>query len=174
MKKVFHSLSRVTESLEKFVICFSIILMMVNSVTNAIGRYAFNQSLFFSEELNQFLIIAITFIGFSYAVRRGRNIRMTAMYDALSYNAKKVITTFITISTATLLAFLAYKAVFYILELKDLNRLSPALQLPVYLIYSIIPFGLAMAAIQYLIAFIMNLTHKGIYLSYDVIDDQKL
>jgi TRAP-type C4-dicarboxylate transport system permease small subunit len=171
MKKVFHSISHMIEMLEKSVVCFSVLLMMLNSTANAIGRYAFDHSLFFSEELNQFLIIAVTFIGFSYAVRKGRNIRMTAVYDSLNYTGKKLITTLISISTAILMFFLAYKAFYYVIEIKDLNRLSPALQLPVYLIYSIIPVGLFLAAIQYLIAFFMNISHKGIYLSYDATDD---
>ncbi|WP_320825766.1 TRAP transporter small permease [Reinekea sp.] len=170
MKNLLHRVSRVTESIEKFVIIFSILLMMANSTANAIGRYVFSKSLFFSEELNQFLIVAITFIGFAYAVRKARNIRMTAVYDSLGYTAKKFLSTIISITTGVLMLYLAYKAVFYVMELKDINRLSPALQFPVYIIYSIIPVGLAMAAVQYLITFFMNITHKEIYLSYEVID----
>ncbi|MEH6578516.1 MAG: TRAP transporter small permease [Amphritea sp.] len=170
MKNIFHNISSVTESIEKFVVFFSILLMMVNSTANAIGRYVFGKSLFFSEELNQFLIVAVTFIGFAYAVRKGRNIRMTAVYDSLGYTAKKAISTLIAITTGLLMFYLAYKAVFYVIELKDLNRLSPALQFPVYIIYSIIPVGLSIAGLQYLIAFFMNITHREIYLSHEVID----
>ena len=171
MKRVIHSISRITESIEKFVIFSSILLMMVNSTANAIGRYAFGKSLFFSEELNQFLIVAVTFIGFAYAVRKGRNIRMTAVYDSLGYTGRKLISTLIAITTSVLMFYLAYKAVFYVAELKEINRLSPALQLPVYIIYSIIPLGLGMAGIQYLMTFFMNITHREIYLSHEVIDD---
>jgi TRAP-type C4-dicarboxylate transport system permease small subunit len=174
MKKVFHNISFLTEQFEKFVVCGAILLMMVNSTSNAIGRYFFGKSLFFSEELNQFLIVAVTFIGFAYAVRRGRNIRMTAVYDSLSTNGRKTVMTMITLCTGVLMFYLTYKAVFYVIELKDINRLSPALQFPVYIIYSIIPVGLAIAGIQYLIAFFMNITHKEIYLSHDVIDDGDL
>jgi TRAP-type C4-dicarboxylate transport system permease small subunit len=74
--------------------------------------------------------------------------------------------------TAMLMFFLAYLAFNYVLELKEINRLSPALQIPVYLIYSIIPLGLAMAGIQYLISLIMNLTHSDIYLSYEIIESK--
>ena len=172
MKRILLTTSKVTEVIEKYVIIFSILLMMVNSTANAIGRYAFGKSLFFSEELNQFLIVGITFVGFAYAVRRGRNIRMTAVYDALGDRSKKVLMTFISLSTGLLLAYLAYKSVFYVLEIKDVNRLSPALQFPVYIIYSVIPLGLAMASLQFLIAFFMNITHEGNYLSYDVMDGE--
>lgn len=170
MKKIFLQISNVTEWIEKFVVISSILLMMANSTANAIGRYVFGKSLFFSEELNQFLIVAITFIGFAYAVRKGRNIRMTAVYDSLGYTAKKTVSILIAMTTGVLMLYLSYKAVFYVIELKDLNRLSPALQFPVYIIYAIIPVGLFVAGIQYLITFFMNITHKEIYLSFEVID----
>ena len=172
MKKVLGKISSITEKIEKFIVCSSIILMMVNSTANAIGRYFFNKSIFFSEELNQFLIVAITFIGFAYAVRKGRNIRMTAVYDSLNHTAKKAISLLIALSTAILMFFLAYLSYGYVRELEEINRLSPALQFPVYIIYSIIPVGLTMAGIQYLISFIMNLTHREIYLSYEVIEER--
>jgi TRAP-type C4-dicarboxylate transport system permease small subunit len=66
--------------------------------------------------------------------------------------------------------YLAYKSIFYVLELKEIKRASSSLQFPVYIVYSIIPIGLAMAGIQYLISFIMNITHKEIYESFDIIE----
>lgn len=172
MKYILQKTSYLTELLEKLIIGGGILLMMINSTANAIGRYFFNQSIYFSEELNQFLIVWITFVGFAYAVRKGRNIRMTAVYDSMSHRAKKTLTIVIAISTATLLFYLSYKAVFYVQELKEIRRLSSALQFPVYIVYSIIPVGLMMAGIQYLISFIMNITHKEIYISYDVIEEK--
>ncbi|WP_085907325.1 TRAP transporter small permease [Kiloniella majae] len=170
MKYLFEKINKLTETLEKLVVFSAILLMMINSTANAIGRYAFDKSLYFSEELNQFLIVTITFIGFAYAVRMGRNIRMTALYDTFGPVAKKVVSTLISLTTAMLMFYLAYKAVFYVVELHEINRLSPALQLPVYTVYAIIPLGLGVAGLQYLIAFLMNVTHKEIYLSYDVTD----
>lgn len=172
MKTLLQRANRGIEFAEKAIIVFSILLMMVNSTANAIGRYAFGQSLFFSEELNQFLIVGVTFVGFAYAVRRGRNIRMTAVYDALSDRTKKVLLTLISLITGLLLIFLTWKSVLYVQEVREINRLSPALQFPVYIIYAVIPVGLAMASLQYLIAFLMNVTQKGTYLSFDVQDGE--
>ncbi|WP_298961554.1 TRAP transporter small permease [uncultured Roseibium sp.] len=172
MKTLLLTANRGIEFAEKAIIITSILLMMVNSTANAIGRYVFGQSLFFAEELNQFLIVGVTFVGFAYAVRRGRNIRMTAVYDALSPRSKKVLLTLISLTTGLLLMFLTYKSVLYVQEVKGINRLSPALQFPVYLIYAVIPVGLAMASLQYLIAFLMNVTQRGTYLSLDVQDGE--
>ncbi|WFE91245.1 TRAP transporter small permease [Roseibium porphyridii] len=172
MKTLLLTANRGIEFAEKAIIIIAVLLMMVNSTANAIGRYAFGQSLFFAEELNQFLIVGVTFVGFAYAVRSGRNIRMTAVYDALSPRSKKVLLTLISLTTGLLLMFLTYKSVLYVQEVKEINRLSPALQFPVYLIYAVIPVGLAMASLQYLIAFLMNVTQRGTYLSLDVQDGE--
>lgn len=174
MKKMLGKISFISEQLEKIIVCFGIILIMLNSNANAMGRYFFGKSIFFSEELNQFLIVSVTFIGFAYAVRKGCNIRMTAVYDYLGYRSKKVIATLIAISTASLMFYLCYEAFLYVLELKEINRLSPALEFPVYIIYSIIPIGFSVAGVQYLICFLMNLCHREIYLSYDVVESESI
>ncbi len=173
MKQMLQKISFFTEQLEKLIIGSGVMLMMINSVSNAIGRYVFDKSIYFSEELNQFLIVWITFVGFAYAIRKGRNIRMTAVYDSMSHRTKKILTIIIAISTSILLFYLSYNAVFYIQELKEIRRLSSALQFPVYIVYAIIPVGLFMSGVQYLISFMMNITHKEIYISYDVIEDKQ-
>lgn len=172
MKDLLHKISVATEKLERFLIMIAILVMMTNSTANAIGRYAFNKSLFFSEELNQFLIVTVTFVGFAYAVRQGRNIRMTAVYDSLSFRAQKILTTMIALCTALLMFYLAYQGLLYVEELKSINRLSPALQFPVYWVYSIIPIGFVIAGLQYSMSFIMNLLHQEIYVSFDVIENK--
>ena len=70
--------------IESFFLATGVLLMALNTVANVVGRFAFQQSIFFSEELNRILIILITFAGISYAARHGRHIRMSAIYDAFS------------------------------------------------------------------------------------------
>ena len=173
MLYLLKSINRVTAKIEELILTFAILTMMVNSTANAIGRYFFNQSLFFAEELNQFLIVSVTFIGLAYAVRKGRNIRMTAMYDLLGPGAKKVLTLLIAITTAGLMFYLAYQAVIYVQELKQINRLSPALQFPVYIVYSIIPLGFFMAGLQYLSGFLLNLAYREIYISFGLTEEKQ-
>ena len=172
MANVLSQVNSITAKIEKFILSLSIMLMMINTTANALGRYVFNQSLYFSEELNQFLMISVTFVGLAYAVRNGRNIRMTAIYDSLSHKKKKVLMIIIALTTSMLMFLLAYEAYVYVMNLKEMNRLSPALQLEVYLVYIIVPVGFTMSGIQFFIRFIQNLLHEEIYLSYDVIEEK--
>lgn len=172
MKNVFAKINYITSKIEKIILSLSILLMMINTTANALGRYIFNHSIYFSEELNQFLMVSVTFVGLAYAVRNGRNIRMTAIYDSLSHKKKKVLMIVIAITTSILMFLLAYEAFLYVMQLKEINRQSPALQIQVYLIYMIVPIGFFMSGIQFLIRFIQNLLHEEIYLSYDVIEEK--
>ena len=172
MKNLLSKLNSISAKAEKILLSLSILLMMVNTTANALGRYIFNQSIYFSEELNQFLMISVTFIGLAYAVRNGRNIRMTAIYDSLSHKKKKLLMIFIAITTSLLMFLLAYEAWVYVMQVKEINRQSPALQIPVYLVYMIVPMGFFMTGIQFFIRFIQNLLHEEIYLSYDVIEEK--
>ncbi|QKJ21649.1 TRAP transporter small permease [Poseidonibacter lekithochrous] len=172
MKNVLARVNSITAKVEKVILSLSILLMMINTTANALGRYIFNQSIYFSEELNQFLMVSVTFVGLAYAVRNGRNIRMTAIYDALSHKKKKFLMIIIAISTSMLMFLLAYEAYNYVMQLKEINRLSPALQIEVYLVYMIVPIGFFMSGVQFFIRFIQNLLHDEIYLSYDVIEEK--
>lgn len=66
--------------IEAILLAAGVLLMALNTVINVIGRYVFGESVFFSGEVNQALIILITFAGISYAARHGRHIRMTAFF----------------------------------------------------------------------------------------------
>ncbi|MGA1938793.1 MULTISPECIES: TRAP transporter small permease [unclassified Arcobacter] len=172
MKNILAKVNSLTAKIEKVILALSIMLMMINTTANALGRYIFNQSIYFSEELNQFLMVSVTFIGLAYAVRNGRNIRMTAIYDSLSHKKKKALMIIIAICTSFLMFLLAYEALQYVLQLKGMNRQSPALQIEMYLVYMIVPIGFFMAGLQFFIRFVQNLLYEEIYLSYDVIEQK--
>ena len=67
--------------IEAVMLAVGVLLMAANTIANVVGRFVFQNSIFFSEELNRILIILITFAGISYAARHGRHIRMSAIYD---------------------------------------------------------------------------------------------
>lgn len=97
---------------------------------------------------------------------------MTAVYDSLSFRSQKILTTIIALLTSALMFYLAYHSLLYVEELKSINRLSPALQFPVYWVYAIIPIGFSIAGLQYSMSFVMNLLHKEIYVSFDVTENK--
>lgn len=160
----------IIERIEVAILSTSVLVMALNSAANVLGRYAFNNSLYFSEELNQFLMISITFVGLSYVTRKGRHIRMSAIYDMLEERTKKYLMLLICLSTALTLFMLAYYAYEFVVKIANRGSVTPALRVPVYLTLLSIPVGFVLTGIQFLFTFIQNLRSEHIYISYSCVD----
>ncbi|WP_439328717.1 TRAP transporter small permease [Aquicoccus porphyridii] len=163
--------------IESLFLAVGVLLMAANTVSNVIGRYIFQNSIFFSEELNRILIILITFAGISYAARQGRHIRMSAIFDALPVKPRKVLMIIIALVTAVFMFGLAWYSTQYILTQAGRGRVLPSLQIPVWMILVWVPFGFFMTGLQYALTAIKNMIEKDIYLSTNVLegyDDEEL
>ncbi|MDQ0315053.1 TRAP transporter small permease [Amorphus orientalis] len=156
--------------IEAVALAGGVLLMAANTIANVLGRFVFQQSIFFSEELNRILIILITFAGISYAARHGRHIRMSAIYDEMPPHLRKALMVVIALVTALFMFGLCYYAVGYIITQAGRGRVLPALQIPVWWIYLWVPVGFFMTGAQYLLTAIKNLLERDIYLSTHVLE----
>lgn len=161
---------RVLSAVERQILGIGVLLMAANTVANALARVLFNSSFFFAEELNQFLIVLVTFIGVSTAARMGRHIRMSAFFDLLPANGRRLMMVVIALGTAVVLFLLALFAVEYVHSLYVSGRMTPSLRWPVWLTLLWIPLGLALAGLQFVFAAVANLTLPGVHLSFAVED----
>ncbi|MCA0939939.1 TRAP transporter small permease [Salipiger pacificus] len=160
----------VVARIEAVLLALGVLLMALNTIANVVGRYLFSQSLFFSEELNQALIILITFAGISYAARHGRHIRMSAFFDATPPKLRKVLMVLIAAVTAAAMFLLAWYAFDYVTTQAARGRLLPALQIPVWWIIVWAPLGFFLTGLQYTLTAIKNLLHEDIWLSTSTLE----
>ncbi|SDY64768.1 TRAP-type C4-dicarboxylate transport system, small permease component [Citreimonas salinaria] len=156
--------------IEAFLLAVGVLLMAANTMANVIGRYVFGQSLFFSEEVNQALIILITFAGISYAARHGRHIRMSAIFDAVPPAVRKPLMILIALVTAAAMFLLTWYSLDYVMTQASRGRLLPALQIPVWWIIVWAPLGFFLTGLQYTLTAIKNLIHKNIWLSTSTLE----
>lgn len=171
-KRVLTWIDAVIGTVEMQVLAWGIILMAVNTIANVFGRYFFNQSIYFTEELNQFLIVIVTFMGLGYVTRKGRHIRMSAFYDLLGDRPKKLLMILIAALTAAVMFILAWYAFEYVAKIARRGRVTPALQLPLYLTYVWVVIGFAVTGIQYLLCMVKNfdLADTDVYISFTEVD----
>jgi TRAP-type C4-dicarboxylate transport system permease small subunit len=133
-------------------------------ILNVIFRFLGN-SLSFAEELGQFTLIFVTFIGMSYATRKGSHIRMTGLLEVLPEKVKKVIMIIVSFSTGLITMFLSYHSIRYIQKMKELNTVSPALRIPLYLIYIAVFIGFTLCSLEYFLNIIKNFKEEDVYVS---------
>jgi C4-dicarboxylate transporter, DctQ subunit len=168
--RVLAAVDNAIARFEAFVLAFGVLLMAANSIANVIGRFVFAHSLYFSEELNQFLIVLVTFVGLGYAARKGRHIRMSALYDQLSDRGRKLLMILIATVTSLVMFVLAYYSYEYVARLAKLGKVTPSMQIPLYLTYIWVPIGFVITGIQYFLTAFKNLQSPDIYISYEQID----
>ena len=155
--------------IEAVLLAAGVLLMALNTVANIVGRLI-GRTIFFSEELNQALIILITFAGISYAARHGRHIRMSAFFDAMPFRPRKVLMVLIAAATAAMMFLLTWYSMVYVLEQAGRGRLLPALKIPQWWILVWAPLGFFLTGLQYALTAIKNLLEPEIWLSTSTLE----
>lgn len=168
--RTLQILDRGIRGFEWIVLSWGVLIMAANSIANVIGRFVFGQSIYFSMELNQFLMVLITFMGLGYAARQGRHIRMSAIYDQLPDAGRKILMIVIAAVTAAIMFVLAYYSFSYVHRIWELEKVTPSMRVPLWLTYVWVPLGFVITGIQYVLTVYRNLRSTEIYLSYEKVD----
>ena len=156
---------RVLERAERAVLAAAVLAMAGLAISGVASRNLLGQGLAFAEELQQVLLVWITFLGISHGVREGRHIRMSALCDALPAKTRRFALAGICAATSALLALLAVWAISYTGSVRAAGSVTPALRLPWHGVYIAVPLGLALGALQYALAAVRNLVSRQPFLS---------
>ena len=155
--------------IEAVLLAAGVLLMAANTMANVVGRLI-GRTIYFSEELNQALIILITFAGISYAARHGRHIRMSAFFDAMPFRPRKALMVLIAAVTAAMMFLLTWYSLDYVMEQAGRGRVLPALNIPQWWIIVWAPLGFFLTGLQYALTAIKNLLDKDIWLSTSTLE----
>jgi TRAP-type C4-dicarboxylate transport system permease small subunit len=157
---------QVVNAAEVSILVFCVASLGILLITNVFAR-AFFQSIYFAEEVSKFLVMLTTFTGVSYAVRKARHIRMGAFLDAMPQTMEKVFIIIISIVSAVVMGIMTWFSYQYLINAMDMGHMTPALRVPKWTFYVIIPIGFGMACIQYIRTIIKNFTEKEPWQSPD-------
>lgn len=166
VKRFNRSLGKVIHYFEVTILVSCVAALAVLLIANVFFR-TFFQSIYFAEEVSQFLVILITFAGVSYGVRKARHIRMGAFLDVMPVKLEKLFIFFISLVSAITMAIMAWFSLDYLLNAMQMGHKTPALRVPRWTFYVIIPIGFSLASIQYLRTIIKNITEKDAWQSPD-------
>jgi TRAP-type C4-dicarboxylate transport system permease small subunit len=166
----FQQLNRyigvLVNAIEVSILVFCVASLGVLLITNVFAR-TFFQSIYFAEEVSKFLVMLTTFTGVSYAVRKARHIRMGAFLDAMPQTMEKVFIIIISIVSAVVMGIMTWFSYQYLINAMDMGHMTPALRVPKWTFYVIIPIGFGLACIQYIRTVIKNFTEKEPWQSPD-------
>lgn len=155
-------LNRIVRRVEETVLSIGITVLAAFLIANAIARKT-GMLFHFVDELAMFLVIMITFLGVSYAVREASHVRMAALYDLLPAKAQKTLILVVSGASSILLFYLAYLSVLYVLRMKSLGQMAATLGIPYWIGVVVVPVGFFLASIQYGLTVLKNIKSEEVW-----------
>lgn len=155
-KRGFSAIGHVINTMEVIIITTSVCVMALLLLANVIARTFFT-SIYFAEELSELLVILTTFAGVSYSVRKAMHIRMGAFLDAMPPKLERMCLMMISLVSALVMAIMTWFAWEYLANAFSRGHTSPALRIPKWTFYIILPIGFFLATIQFIRTFAKNL-----------------
>ena len=166
LRKINHYVGILLNGIEVSILVFCVASLAALLIANVFAR-TFFQSIYFAEEISKFLVMLMTFVGVSFGVRKARHIRMGAFLDAMPPKMEKVFLIIISLVSAFVMGMMAWFSLKYLLNAMTMEHMTPALRVPKWTFYVIVPIGFGLACIQYLRTILKNLTEKDPWQSPD-------
>ena len=165
-QKINKHIGAVVNGVEVSILVFCVASLGILLIANVFAR-TFFQSIYFAEEVSMFLVMLTTFTGVSYGVRKARHIRMGAFLDAMPPKMEKIFIIVISLISAIVMAIMTWASYEYLANAMSKGHMTPALRVPKWTFYVIIPIGFGLACIQYIRTIIKNFTEKEPWQSPD-------
>ncbi|MGA6927452.1 MAG: TRAP transporter small permease [Desulfosarcina sp.] len=166
LRKVNRAVGKVVNGVEVSILVFCVAALGILLIANVFAR-TFFQSIYFAEEVSTFLVMLTTFTGVSYGVRKARHIRMGAFLDAMPPKMEMTFIIIISLVSAVVMAIMAWASWEYMINAMSKSHMTPALRVPKWTFYVIMPIGFGLAAVQYIRTIIKNLIEKEPWQSPD-------
>ncbi len=164
IKKIDDVITKVTE----WILASGVLLMTMLLICNVLSRKFLNISIAAADEVGGSLLILVTFTGIGYAARKGRHIRMTAIFDTFSLKVQKRLMIFISFVTMLTYIYVCYIAIDYIEYTKMLGKVTSALEMPDWIRAVVVPIGFGLGAMQYLMNIILNIKEPELYVGTEI------
>ena len=150
------SLQRIAGAIDSFIDCtgaifawpcFALVLVMA---TNVLLRYLFSRGAVWAQEREWLLLVPISLMGMSYALRHGEHVRVDIIFSSYSERTKILVEIVSSLAAIVLCLIVIYLSYFYVLQSWNNNEGSanPGGLAYRYLLNAFITLGFALFALQ--------------------------
>lgn len=129
------------EQLEEWVLIISFIALILLVFIQVLSRYVINFSFGWTEELSRYLLIWITWISASYAIRKQEHIRIDVVKKMLPASMQKGLEVIVVLLWSIFAAVLTVQGTKIVMTIKKTGQISASLEWPMWVMYLILPIG---------------------------------
>ncbi|HEX2216516.1 MAG TPA: TRAP transporter small permease [Xanthobacteraceae bacterium] len=126
-------------------------IMVALVFANVVGRYGFDRSFIWAEELSQYLMVWVTFLGGGLALRQGRHVAVELLQSAAPGNVAHGMRMFVALATIIFLLVLAVLG--FQLAAFTWQQETPAMNISAGIPYLAVPVGALIFLAHFLLMF---------------------
>jgi len=138
--RAFDRVARIIE----VVLALAFILAVLLNFGNVVGRYVFGVSLLGADEVQIFIMVAMTFLGAAVVSRRNLHLRMDVLVRFLPARARVALRVVELALLATVSGFVLTQSYFYARQMLRIGRTSDMAGVPMWIPHATVALGFAM------------------------------
>ncbi len=136
------------ENFEEYILMTLLVMIASIMMLQIVMRYVFNTSLSWPEELTRYCFVWSTFIGISYSIKKGSMLRIDAILGFMPKKMQEIIDIITQLIVLAFFGFLLSNSFDVVQGIFASGQKSPAIGIPMYLIYSSTIVGFALAILR--------------------------
>ena len=144
-------LKKLAMNFEAYLCAIAIAVMSVVVFVQVVFRFIVKSSLPWSEELSRYLQVYITFFGTAYGIQTGAHLGIEAFTHLLPKGGRKVLAILVQIVSMLVCTLILKLGVDIVMSQMASGQVSPAMRIPMWVIYGAIPMGMAFCVIRYIV-----------------------
>ena len=144
-------LKKLAMNFEAYLCAIAIAVMSVVVFVQVVFRFIVKSSLPWSEELSRYLQVYITFFGTAYGIQTGAHLGIEAFTHLLPKGGRKLLASLVQIVSMLVCTLILKLGVDIVMSQMASGQVSPAMRIPMWVIYGAIPMGMAFCVIRYIV-----------------------
>ena len=136
------------ENLERLLVCSFLSLFSIVLILQVFMRFVLRDPLAWPEEFSRYLLIWTAFIGSSLAVKESRFVNIDILPLMTSGRVRMALHVVMHLGFLIFCALAIYFSYDFILRIARSGQVSPAMGIPMWLVYGAAPVGLTLAALR--------------------------
>lgn len=147
---VLSTINRTLERIYVPILSVAFIGITIMLTINVILRYFFQTSFFWAEEVTNYMVVWITFLGSAMCIRYGMHVSVDMVLQYGSARLKQYITLMVTIISILFTALLTGVGVILVRDFVASGQVTLALRIPMFVPYLAIPVGAFLMTLEYI------------------------
>jgi len=143
MAMIGNALDRLARIIE-LVLAFAFIIAVLLNFTNVVGRYAFGLSVLGSDEVQVFIMVAMTFLGAAVVTRRNAHLRMDVLLQFMPEPVRLLLRIAEQVILVLLAGFVLSQSYFYAGQMLRIGRTSDMAGVPMWIPHGAVAVGFAL------------------------------